>query len=49
MQPDVREHVSLQGIQTDDERSTVATASCPLSYEEQCPANWPDMRRTSTT
>ena len=39
MQPGVSEHVRLQGIQTDDERSTAATASCPLSYEEQSPAN----------
>ena len=25
----------FKGIQTEDERSTIATASCPLIYEEQ--------------
>ena len=27
------------GIQTDDDRFTTTTASCPLSYEEQGPAD----------
>ena len=39
----------FKGIQTDDERSTTATASCPLSYEKRGPANLPDVRRTSKT
>ena len=34
----------FKGIQTDDEHSTATTASCPISYEEQGPANRPDMR-----
>ena len=45
MQPGVSKHARLQG----DERSTAATASCVLSYEEQGPANLHDMRSTSNT
>ncbi len=29
----------FKGIQTDDERPTTATASCPLGYEKRCLAN----------
>ena len=34
-----RSQRGFKGIQTDDERPTTATASCPLSYEKRGPAN----------
>ena len=49
MQPVVSEHARL--LWNTNWRWTLptATATWPLSYEEQGPANWPDIRRTSKT